>query len=301
MTRSEVNVHPRLNPDGGSVAVTLLKSSFRRARVPLNSLALKTYRQNGLPDELYPAIKYLLTNRLPPGCDAVADRIEELRERLAQKGAMKVGEFVAGTRVDAPEIEQRSLLEIAHWVSVPRNFGLFLYLCSEGFKARRILELGTCAGISGCYLASGSSCEDFVTLELSGALAAIATENLRHVIPDPKVINASFDEGLDGLIHEDMEPFDIIWIDGHHEREATLRYFKRLKDHAAPGKLMLFDDINWPDMKEAWALIRRWPGFSHTINATRFGMGVVKTGQDGTSPKNWRLDQRLKFTRLVRE
>jgi len=214
---------------------------------------------------------------------------------------MTVGDYVAGTRLDAPEIEQRALVEIAHWVSVPRSFGIFLYLCSEGFKARRILELGACAGISGCYLASGSACKDFVTLELSGALAAIANENLRHVIPDPKVINASFDEGLGEVINEGTEPFDIIWIDGHHERDATLRYFKRLKDHAAPGKLMLFDDINWPDMREAWALIRRWPGFSHTINATRFGIGVVKATQDQSSPQNWRLDQRLKFTRLVRE
>jgi predicted O-methyltransferase YrrM len=297
----EVNTQRRLNANSDSAAMTLLKSGFRRARVPLNSLAAKTYRQNSLPEELFPAIEYLLTDRHPAGCGAVADRIEELRDQLAQKGAMKVGEYVAGARPDAPDIEQRALVDIAHFVSVPRSFGIFLYLCSEGFKARRILELGACAGISGCYLASGSHCKDFVTLELSGALAAIATENLRHVIPDPKVINASFDEGLGEVIGEATEPFDIIWIDGHHESDATLRYFKRLKDHAAPGKLMLFDDINWPEMQEAWALIRRWPGFSHTINATRFGIGVVKAAPDKASPENWRLDQRLKFTRLVRE
>jgi predicted O-methyltransferase YrrM len=184
---------------------------------------------------------------------------------------------------------------------VPESQGVFLYLCADGFSARRILELGTCAGISGCYLALTPSCRDFVSIEISAPLARVAEQNLRQVTSHATVINAPFNEGLGDALAVSEAPFDLIWIDGHHESEPTLRYFERLRDHASPGKLMLFDDINWPEMEEAWDAIRLWPGFCHTLNTGRLGIGVLKQQASDRPPQNWKLERRMGVTSLKRE
>jgi hypothetical protein len=121
------------------------------------------------------------------------------------------------------------------------------------------------------------------------------------VTTEARVINADFDRGLDEALSGQGEHFDLVWIDGNHLSEPTLDYFTRVRDRVAPGQLILFDDINWPEMRSAWSEIRAWPGFSHTINFERFGIGVLKRQRDDTPPENWSLKRRLGFTALSRE
>ena len=285
----------------------LMKAGFRTARTPLQLRTLRRFQQAGLPSQLYPAIAYLLTGRLHPRDRAVAARVEGLRRKLAERGSLTVaahaGRLDANTdRSQLPGVELHSFEEIAHRVSVPMSFGLFLYLCAEGFEAKRILELGACAGISGCYLASAPRCVELITLELSPALADIARENLRAVTHNATVINADFDTGLPAVVGPETAPFDLVWIDGHHEKEATLRYAKQLLPHISPGGLMLFDDINWtPEMREAWDLIRVWPQFTMTVNASRLGMAVLRKDETEAAPQNWQLKRRFGLSSLAKE
>ena len=292
-----------------NVTLQLMKVGFRTARAPIHARTLKRFQKAGLPPKLYPAIAYLLTGQLHPRDRAVASRVESLRRKLAERGSMTIAEYAGRLtpetdRSQLPGVEMHTFDQIANRVSVPMSFGLFLYLCAEGFEAKRILELGSCAGISGCYLASAPRCSEFVTLELSSALADIARENLHAVTHNATVINADFDKGLPAVVGPETAPFDLVWIDGHHERDATLRYFSKLQGHVSPGGLMLFDDIHWtPEMREAWDLIRVWPGFSVTVNAARLGMAVLKQSgdDDGAAPVNWQLKRRLGITTLTRE
>jgi predicted O-methyltransferase YrrM len=284
----------------------LMKGGLRTARAPLHARTLRRFQKAGLSSRLYPAIAYMLTGELHPRDRAVAVRVEGLRQQLASRGGMTIAEYagmqnpIAGS--PSLGIEQRTCAEIANRVSVPMSFGLFLYLCAEGFGARRILELGACAGISGCYLASAPLCSEFVTLEQSPALASIARANLQAVTRNATVINADFDKGLPAVIGPETAPFDVVWIDGNHEKEATLRYFAQLQQHVAPGGLMLFDDIHWTQgMREAWEIIRSWPGFSGTVTAARLGMAVLKQEDDTGTPRNWHLKRRLGITSFATE
>jgi predicted O-methyltransferase YrrM len=277
-----------------------VKAGLRTARAPIQSLALKRYEQLGLPPRLYPAFAYLLTGTTQARERAVAARVEGLRAQLAQRGSMTIADYAG--KLEVPGVEHHTFQQIAERVSVTRHFGIFLYLCAEGFEAKRILELGACAGISGCYLASASSCVEFVTLELSPALADIARQNLGAVSQNATVINATFDKGLNAVIGPEAALFDLVWIDGHHEKDATLRYFERLRTHVPPGGLILFDDIHWtPEMREAWDIIRAWPGFSATVNANRMGLGVLKQAESPAPPQNWSLKRRLGITTFERE
>lgn len=306
MQATSVNTEAQTMQSVESGAVhSILRSGARLARIPFNSMTLRRYAHMGLPEDLYPAVEFWLTNRRGHREREVARRVEALRTQLSERGSLTVAAY--GAAVGDPStngslaIEDRSLEYVARRASVPERMGLFLYLCASGFGARHILELGACAGISGCYLASAPSCRDFVSIEISTPLVAIARHNLSRVTTEARVINADFDRGLDEALSSQGEHFDLVWIDGNHLSEPTLDYFTRVRDRVAPGQLILFDDINWPEMRSAWSEIRAWPGFSHTINFERFGIGVLKRQRDDTPPENWSLKRRLGFTALSRE
>jgi hypothetical protein len=49
-------------------------------------------------------------------------------------------------------------------------------------------------------------------------------------------------------------PVDFMFVDGHHDQRATLRYFEMALNYLADDSLAVFDDINWSDgMDRAWA------------------------------------------------
>ncbi len=55
-----------------------------------------------------------------------------------------------------------------------------------------------------------------------------------------------------------LRPIDFMFIDGHHDRDATLRYFEQARPFLAPKNVVVFDDIDWSDgMREAWAQIKQ--------------------------------------------
>jgi predicted O-methyltransferase YrrM len=158
-------------------------------------------------------------------------------------------------------------------VSVNGEWGTFLYLCSRSFRARTILELGGCVGISGCYLASSEYCERFVTVEALPNLAALAQDNVRQVSDRAEVVNALFDDALDKILPGLAGGIDLAYIDGHHKYEPTLHYFGRLEPHLNEGALVVFDDIHLSEgMWRAWQELSRRAGFSHALSAGRFGV-----------------------------
>jgi len=79
---------------------------------------------------------------------------------------------------------------------------------------------------------------------------------------------------------------DLAWIDGHHEKDPTLRYFDALKPSLKPGAVVLCDDIAWsPDMDEAWRILSTTEGFSDTVHLGSFGLGVWQGG--AVRPRTW--------------
>lgn len=79
-----------------------------------------------------------------------------------------------------------------------------------------------------------------------------------------------------------------MWIDGHHEKVATIHYFQRLMPVLNTGALVFFDDIRWSqDMYDGWEELRRWSGFSHTVDLGSIGLGVWSGGDQ--HPKMLRM------------
>jgi predicted O-methyltransferase YrrM len=240
---------------------------YRRAMVQLRSYKLRRMLEGGIPEPLQTPIEFLVAKGLTPEAQQVVERVESIRSAVADQTCP----FEVVNPHDSDP--QRTAAQIAHRSSVTSEWGTFLYLCAESFRSKTILELGSCAGISGCYLASSRYCTKFITVEASASLAPLAKSNIARISNRAEVVNALFDDALDQILPALGDGVDLAYIDGHHEYEATLHYFRRLNSHLNKGALVIFDDIHWSEgMWQAWQSLKEQEGAGCTIDVGRFGI-----------------------------
>lgn len=253
---------------------------------------------DGLPLYFYEPLLFLLTRKVSEEDQLVADKIEAIRSNIAARGEEEVPIYSspspgsAGTlgsheaRSASGPVKSCSFEWIATVSSVSQYWGTFLYLVASGCQARTALELGSCVGISGCYMAASRYCERFITIEGSPALAALAEKSLAQVTSNYYVVNALFDDGLDRILPTLNRGLDLVYIDGQHEKIATIHFFETLVPYLNQECLVVFDDIHWSvDMSETWQILRRREGLTLTINVGQ--CGVCVWGGATTRVKNY--------------
>jgi predicted O-methyltransferase YrrM len=272
VTHSWAGRDERLVPEG-QWALRLAASVGRRQ--------LRAMKRAGLPVCLQEPLRFLLERQVPGGDSGPLDRVEALRAELArQEGSVaaftdtraNAAPPTITSRPDEARPAMRSLFDLAHVSSVTAVWGTFLYLCARAARARTIVELGTAAGISGCYLGSAPSCRRFITVEGDPERARLADAHLRLMVPHVEVVNASFETALERLLPGLHEGIDLIFIDGDKTRGSYLALLDRLSPRLNPGALVLFDDIQWRDVQEDWKSLCARPGLSFVVNAGRFGV-----------------------------
>ena len=198
------------------------------------------------------------------------EKIENRRSILLQDSTpLPSVDFGAGSKKKSTN---RTIGDITRIASVNDRYGRLLYRLARYYNPSRIIELGTAAGISAQYLATGSPHSEVITVEGNPYLAELASQNFRiNRIKNITVINSSFDDVLPQLVNY-IKPGDIVYIDGNHTSEATWRYFSAFT--AMDKKpILVFDDINWShDMRSVWKKIR-----SHAMQGIiidMFHMGI---------------------------
>lgn len=262
--------------------VDFTRRALIRGIAPLGALRAENLMRAGLPGEFRSAFEFLFTHKLTTQDRRVVARVEAMRDALARRTEPFEVILRDGSRAS------RSPQSIAQDASVTADWGTFLYFCAKGFRSRTILELGSCAGISGSYLASAPECREFVSIERSPALAAAARSHICRVLPQAEVITANFDNVLDGTLARLTCPLDLYYVDGNHWYEPTLRYFEKAIPFLEPGALVIFDDIHWSrEMWEAWLVLRAQKGFAYTIDLGRFGLCLWQG--DNVQPKSYNL------------
>lgn len=232
-------------------------------------------------------LHFLLTQHLTSEDVQIVDKVERLRSqlfvdsqrivRIHQSSSYDSRKFTSSvdTRLQPTQLRSFPLYRLATNTSIHRYWGTFLYLCANAVQAKTILELGSCVGISGSYLASGKSCQRFITVEGSSDLASFAELNIGQITNLYEVMNTSFDSALDTIFETLESGLDLVYIDGQHEKDATLHYFERVIPYLNKGAVVLFDDIYWSKgMIEAWNALRRWKGCLRAVDLGRIGLCV---------------------------
>jgi predicted O-methyltransferase YrrM len=260
----------------------------RRVSGAIGHRRLRQMARAGLPASLHGPLRLLLDRTIDAKERALVDRVEALRAALAA-GPGDVGVFDAAVaagralpaapRPDERRPDRRPLAEVAHVTSIPAMWGMFLHRCACDAGARTILELGTGAGISGCYLGSAPGCRRFVTVEGSPERARVAEGLLRQVVPHADLRVAAFDAALDALLPTLAEGLDLAFVDGNKTRGGYLDVVRRLAPHLARGALLVFDDIQWTELRDDWRALSAMPGIAWAINTGRFGVCVWEGGE----------------------
>ena len=122
--------------------------------------------------------------------------------------------------------------------------GKFLQLMVQAQASNRVLEIGTLAGYSTAWLASGLKADGIlITLEIDPHHAEIAEQNLSN-FKFPGEVKILVGDGLqmiDELIMSDTEPFDLIFIDA--DKEGYADYLNRVIKLSRPGTLIIADNV----------------------------------------------------------
>lgn len=196
-------------------------------------------------------------------------QIERRRnEMLRDQTEIQVVDFGAGAATDNFSLEdqkngrfRKSTVAQSARASKPELRGRFLHHLASSRDAKNVLEMGTCVGVSGAYIASALKGGKLTTLEGDPERGRISTETFAKLGLSDRtaVIVGPFHLTLKRVLDSDG-PFDLIFVDGHHDGDATIQYFETLLDHLTPNGIIVFDDIRWSEgMKKGWDVIASHP------------------------------------------
>ena len=265
--------------------------------LPLRA-ALAAFRlaQPDLPGPAGSALRRAAMLSLSPEERRAEVAIDALRRRLRQSAeCVEVVDYGAGTRGGArPPV--RDVSDVYRAAATGPAWGRFLFGLARGLQPRRVLELGTNLGVGAAHLAAalalteeeGGPAGRLVTLEGAPALATLASgalARLGHSVGADacrvRVVVGPFAETLPGV--GEGGPFDLVFIDGHHQAEAALDYLDTLRPMLAQGAVVVLDDVEpGRPVRQAWTRLRSispQPAFY----AGKYGLWVAPGGGAATA------------------
>lgn len=158
-------------------------------------------------------------------------------------------------------------------VASKKKYGNLLFNFVQYYKPENILELGTNLGIGTSYLASGNFHNSIVTVEGNKSISTLAKESLnKFEFKNIDFVCAKFDDVILSTLKEN-NAFELVFIDGNHTKEATIRYFNIISEYAKNDTVIIFDDIYWSKgMTEAWETIISNEKVRLSIDLFKFGL-----------------------------
>jgi len=205
--------------------------------------------------------------------------IEGIRTQLlSDNRVITVTDLGAGSLVN--NNKQKKISEIAKNALKPPKLAQLLYRLVKDQQPQNMIELGTCLGTTSLYLKSAVPSAELYTLEGCPQTGNVAKEVFeRSNVDSIKQVIGNFDDTLKEVI-DSLDQLDFVFVDGNHQKDATLKYFEWCLPKVHENTLLIFDDIYWSEgMKEAWAQIKAHPQVTVTIDLFWIGLVYFKKGQ----------------------
>lgn len=197
------------------------------------------------------------------------------RQLLSDKTEIEIDDLGAGSR-NLKHCTRRVCDMAALAGSTPFRSKL-LFRMAHYLQAQQTLELGTSLGIGTIALALAGQKGQVTTVEGS-ATADYSRQTLRNYADNVEVVHSDFASYIDNLPPD--QKFDLVFFDGHHDRDATLEYFSKMKKTVREGTAWIFDDIHWSaGMESAWSAICSDPAVTVSIDTFRWGIVFFRSGQ----------------------
>ncbi len=217
------------------------------------------------------------------------DRIEGLRAELkTSQRKIAITDYGAGhallgnvaLRRQEYAVRTAAIADIVRYSKPPLHASLLFHMVRH-VRLHSCLELGTCLGLSAAYIASAlrlNGAGKLITLEGADSLATLAGAHFARLGVHDKieVVTGPFRKHLPGVLQR-MPALDFVFIDGHHDGQATLDYLRQITPHLADRAFLIFDDISWSlGMRRAWRQIQRHAGMVLAVDLRMMGMCVYE-------------------------
>jgi predicted O-methyltransferase YrrM len=209
----------------------------------------------------------------------VYPEIEDIRKGLLNDDRIiNITDLGAGSHVNNDR--KKRVGDIAKNALKPPKLAQLIYRLVADQQPGNIIELGTCLGITTLYLQKAAPNAKVYTLEGCPETAGVASESFRKAgLNNIDLITGNFDNTLPGVINK-LQKVDFVFVDGNHQKDATLQYFKWCLPKVQEDTMLIFDDIYWSEgMKEAWAEIKAHPQVTATVDLFWIGLVFFKPGQ----------------------
>ena len=189
--------------------------------------------------------------------------------------SIKVNDFGVGSKRLS---NTRSIPSIFKTSSSRGKYGKLLYQLCRFYKFDQILEFGTSLGVGTCYMQLGNKKAEITTVEACPNTREIALESFKMLeVEHIESVQSTFNEYIQT---KPSKKFDLIYIDGHHDGEALLRYMNELELHSHDETVFILDDIRWSNsMYSAWNEIINDSRYHVTLDFFRFGMVIPRKHQ----------------------
>ena len=184
---------------------------------------------------VYSFITRILNDRTNYSC---YDKVESLRKEL-QKDERKLEVVDLGAGSTNSSGKTRSVAAIAKHAAKPKKWGQLLFRIVKYYEPVHVLELGTSLGLSSAYLASGHEKAVLTTLEGAPQIAEKAKLNFERLgLTNIHQLIGNFDELLPDLLKKE-KTWDLVFVDGNHRKEPTLRFFEWIVGRTGPGSVII--------------------------------------------------------------
>jgi len=195
--------------------------------------------------------------------------LEKYRDHLLQsKKTIEITEFGAGSRVF--KSNTRPISAIAKNAGISRKRQQLLFRLANYLQVRSILELGTSLGLGTSALTLGNPLGKTITVEGCPATSEEAKKCFKLFgLNNIELYHNTFED----FFRKNTKTYDLVYIDGSHNKEKTLRYFEILQNRIHNNSVVLFDDIYWSrEMTEAWQEIIKHPNVRVSIDTYQWGI-----------------------------
>ena len=197
---------------------------------------------------------------------------------LTNKNLIEIEDLGAGSK--NLQHHQRQISHIAKNAGITKKRGRLLGRLAVYLGCKNILEIGTSLGIATASLALSNPKNKITTLEGCRNTAAEAKENFKKInLQNINLVIGNFDNTLPGVLKNNT--YDLIFFDGNHQKEATLKYFSQCLEHVHNDSVFIFDDIYWSKgMQEAWQIIKTHPKVTISIDTFQWGLVFFRNEQE---------------------
>ncbi|MDH5414511.1 MAG: class I SAM-dependent methyltransferase [Flavobacteriaceae bacterium] len=197
---------------------------------------------------------------------------------LINKTKIEIEDLGAGSK--KLHQNKRQISQIAKNAGITKKRANLLGRLAVYIGCKNILEIGTSLGIGTASLAMATPKNSITTLEGCRNTAAVAKENFKKLeLHNINMVIGNFDNTLPGVLKNNI--YNLIFFDGNHQKEATLKYFSQCLEHSHNDSVFIFDDIYWSKgMQEAWQNIKSHPKVTISIDTFQWGLVFFRNEQE---------------------